>query len=117
MTREITRPVDYSSQEEAEKFGGPFWEQWKHSILSHLNVDDFPSPEVEDLLHKWWSLRMSFKLKIISQEEFDEGKRKLFPDYPEGDPRDPLSDPLVLRAVRYTTEKTAPDPKQSSLSK
>ncbi len=111
MTREITRPSDYCSKEEAKNFRGSFWENWKRSLLSHLGADKFPSPEVESLLHRWWCLRMSFKLGIIDQKEFDERKVKLFPDYPEGDPRDPLSDLFVAKAVRYITERTAPESK------
>ena len=52
MTREITRhccPVD---EEEAKLFGGPFWSEWRHSLLDHLGIEEFPDERVENLLHQ-----------------------------------------------------------------
>ncbi len=71
---------------------------------------------MEELLHKWWYLRMELKFGIITQEEFDTKMRELFPDYEEGDPRDPLNDPLIEKSIRYITDKTAP-PSQVDVKK
>lgn len=109
MTREITRPSNPVSCKEAEEFGGPYWDFWKHSLLDYLGEDEFPDKETENLLHNWWCLRMRLKLGIIDKQEFDKNRELLFPAVED----DPLLDhnSFLSRAVRYITHKTAPSNK------
>lgn len=110
MTREIQRPGDRESCEEAKKFGGPYWDSWKHSLLDYLGVTGFPDDNTEQLLHNWWRLRMERKTGIIGEQQYNKEKNILFPPVEDGE--DPLLDKnsFLSRAVRYITEKTAPSP-------
>lgn len=104
MTREIKRHCCPADEEEAKLFGGPFWSEWRHSLLDHLGIEEFPDERVENLLHQWWCLRMKLKLGILSREDFDNERDILFP------PDDDLleEDESLLKGVRYITERITP---------
>lgn len=104
MTREIIRHCCPADEEEAKLFGGPFWSDWKHSLLDHLGMEDFPDERMESLLHQWWCLRMKLKLGILTREEFDNERDLLFPL----DDDSLEENVLLLKGVRYITERIFP---------
>lgn len=101
MTKEITRPQNWRECQEATAFKGLWWGEWKHHLLDFLELDDFPDSETEELLHRWWCLRLSFKNGEINFDEFNSKKNELFPLED-----DPLEKNEVLRkSVLYITNK------------
>jgi hypothetical protein len=106
MTREITRYNSIQDEDEAKIFGGPFWSNWKHSLLNHLGIDEFPDQETEEILHKWWYLRMSLRRVLISDEEFDKKSKDLFPEESElVRILDEDSEGVLARGLRYITDR------------
>jgi len=103
MTREIVRHLGCQDEEEARLFGGPFWNDWKHSLLSYLKIEQFPDENTEKLLHDWWCLRMRFKNGLISREEFDDEKNKIFP--PDSDELE--NNDILAQGVRYITNRVS----------
>lgn len=105
MTREITRHSTSQDEKEACLFGGPFWNDWKHSLLDKLKISSFPDEFTEEVLHKWWVLRMKLKRKLISESEFDELKKELFPENGEVVRiLDEEPDSVLSRGISYITE-------------
>jgi hypothetical protein len=84
---------------EARKFGGPYWDEWKYSLLDFLKIERFPNSGTEDKLHKWWYLRMELSLDHITDEEFTKAYKSLFEDNKDD------ADSVLWRGVRYITEK------------
>jgi len=106
MTREITRPSSCDDEQEAVAFGGPYWSVWKHSLLDHLGIEEFPDELTEKTLHKWWCLRMKLIRGIIDKNEFDKVREELFP---EGGEITKLLDEdpngVLARGIRYITKR------------
>jgi len=106
MTREITRHSSCEDEQEARAFGGPYWSEWKHTLLDYLGIEEFPDELTENTLHEWWCLRMRFIRGIIDKNEFDEAREELFP---EGGEITKLLDEdpngVLARGIRYITKR------------
>jgi len=101
MTKEITRPHNWQECQEAAAFEGLWWGGWKHHLLDFLKLEEFPDRGTEELLHRWWCLRLSFRKGEISFDEFNSKKDELFPLED-----DPLEENEVLRrGVSYITRR------------
>lgn len=106
MTREITRHSISQDEEEAKEFGGPYWNNWKYSLLDYLHIENFPDGSVENVLHEWWCLRNRLVRNIIDNKQFDQLKHELFPEGGElSRILDEEPESVLARGVRYITER------------